>query len=124
MVKEITMHKNWVEIANSLSTGMKPLRGGIGDAMQAFSALAGAATKDGALDGKTKELLAVAISIAVRCDGCIAFHTKAALRLGASREEIMETVAIALYMGGGPSLIYGTQALEAYDQWVEETASK
>lgn len=118
------MHKNWVEIANSLSAGMKPLRGGIGDAMQAFSALAGAATKDGALDGKTKELLAVAISIAVRCDGCIAFHTKAALRLGATREEIMETVSIAIYMGGGPSLIYGTQALEAYDQWVEETASK
>lgn len=117
------MHKNWVEIAETLSAGMKPLRGGIGDTMKAFSALAGAATKDGALDAKTKELLAVAISIAVRCDGCVAFHTKAALRLGASRDEIMETVGMAIYMGGGPSLIYGTQALEAYDQWVAETTS-
>lgn len=116
------MHKNWVEVAKTLSAGMKPLRGGIGDTMAAFSSLATAATKDGALDAKTKELLAVAIAIAVRCDGCIAFHTKTALRLGASREEIMETVAIAIYMGGGPSMIYGTQALEAYDQWVSETA--
>lgn len=116
-------HKDWVEIADTLSAAMKPLRGGIGETMQAFSALAGAATKAGALDQKTKELLAVAIAIAVRCDGCIAFHTKAALRFGATREELMETVAMSIYMGGGPSLIYGTQAIEAYDQWVAEQAS-
>ncbi|GAB3447476.1 carboxymuconolactone decarboxylase family protein [Insolitispirillum peregrinum] len=117
------MHKDWITIADTLSAGMKPLRGGIGDTMQAFSALAAAATKGGALDAKTKELLAVAISIAARCDGCIAFHTKAALRLGVTREELMETVGIALYMGGGPSLIYGTQCLEAYDQWVAEQSA-
>lgn len=116
------MHKDWTHIAETLSAGMKPLRGGIGETMQAFSALASAATKDGALDAKTKELLAVAISVAARCDGCIAFHTKAALRLGVTRQELMETVGIAIYMGGGPSLIYGTQCLEAYDQWVAEQA--
>ena len=111
------MHKDWNHIARTLSSGMKELRGGIPETMQAFSGLAAAATADGALDPKAKELIALGISIAVRCDGCIAFHTKAALKHGATREEVMETIAMAIYMGGGPSMIYGTQALEAYDQW-------
>lgn len=113
------MHKDWTEIARTLSAGMKDLRGGIPQTMQAFSGLAGAATADGALDPKAKELIALGISIAVRCDGCIAFHAKAAHKHGATREEVMETIGMAIYMGGGPSLIYGTQALEAFDQWAE-----
>lgn len=113
------MHKDWTEIARSLSSEMKELRGGIPQTMQAFSGLAKAATADGALDPKAKELIALGISIAVRCDGCIAFHTKAAQKHGATREEVMETIGMAIYMGGGPSLIYGTQALEAFDQWAD-----
>ena len=69
----------------------------------------------GALDPKTKELIALAIGIDARCDGCIAFHVKALVRLGVTREEIAETVAMAVYMGGGPSLMYGGKALAAFD---------
>ncbi|NCU11246.1 MAG: carboxymuconolactone decarboxylase family protein, partial [Sphingomonadaceae bacterium] len=71
----------------------------------------------------TKELLAMAIAVAIRCDGCIAFHAKAALQNGATREEIMETMGLAIYMGAGPSLMYAAQAVEAFDQFAELAAS-
>ncbi len=56
-------------------------------------------------------------AVAVRCDGCIAFHVKAVIRAGVSREELLETIAMAIYMGGGPSMVYGAEALEAFDQF-------
>jgi AhpD family alkylhydroperoxidase len=95
---------------------MGELRKAMPDVARGFSGLAGAATAAGALDPKTKELIAVAISVADRCDGCIGFHVKAAAKQGATREEIVETVGVAVYMGGGPSMIYGAEALAAFDE--------
>lgn len=111
------MHKDWNTLTQSLSKAMAETRKGIPDVAQGFAALAKAATAGGALDPKTKELVAVAISIAVRCDGCIGFHTKAAASRGATRQEILETIGMAMYMGGGPSFVFGAQALEAFDQF-------
>ncbi|MBM3557538.1 MAG: carboxymuconolactone decarboxylase family protein [Alphaproteobacteria bacterium] len=111
------MHKDWTEIAKSLTVAVKEVRVGIPEAMKGFSALAAAANAPGVLDAKTKELISLGISIAVRCDGCIAFHAKAAVEKGASRAEVMETAGMSVYMGGGPSLMYAAQALEAYDQF-------
>lgn len=111
------MVKDWPQLAKDLSLAMKEVRAGVPDVMAGFSAMAKAATAQGALDPKTKELIALAIGIAVRCDGCIAFHAKAALQYGATRDEVMETAGMAVYMGGGPSFIYGAQAVEAYDQF-------
>jgi AhpD family alkylhydroperoxidase len=85
--------------------------------MAGFTQLRVAATTDGALDLKTKQLVALAIGVAVRCDGCIAYHVHDALRAGAGREEIMEAVGVAILMGGGPAMIYGCEALEALDQF-------
>ena len=83
----------------------------------------GAAAKvDGSLDPKTKELIAIAIAVAVRCDGCIAAHTKAAQGYGAAREEILEMLGMSVYMGGGPSAVYAAQALDAFDQFSKEVA--
>jgi len=62
------------------------------------------------------ERMALAIGIAVHCDGCVTYHTRAAHQHGATREELAETVALALYMGGGPAAVYGADALRAYDQ--------
>jgi len=114
------MSKNYPEIAKDLTGAIKTLRGAIPDTMGAFSQLAATASADSVLDPKAKELLAIAIAITTRCDGCIAFHVKAALKFGATREEVAETVGMAVYMGGGPSMIYGAQTLEAYDQFVEK----
>lgn len=111
------MHRNWPELAAGLSAPLKELRGGAPEVMKSFSALARAALEARALDGKTKELLALGISVATRCDACVAFHAEAALRQGASREEVMETMGMAIYMGAGPSVMYAAQAVEAYDQF-------
>lgn len=86
-------------------------------AMGAFSGLHGKALAAGALEAKTKELLALAISVAARCDGCIAYHVHDALRAGAKRAEILEAVGVAVLMGGGPAVVYGAQAREALEQF-------
>lgn len=112
------MSHDWPALAKELSGVLGQLRGGIPDVMKGFSAMAKAAGADGALDAKTKELVALGIAIAARCDGCIAFHTRTARELGTSREELMEVAGMAIYMGGGPSLMYAALALQAYDQHV------
>ncbi|MFQ5773471.1 MAG: carboxymuconolactone decarboxylase family protein [Kiloniellaceae bacterium] len=111
------MHKDWDKTANDLGGLMAKVRKGVPAVGKAFGELATAATKPGALDTKTKELIALAIGIAARCDGCIAFHVRSAVRQGATREEILETIGTAIYMGGGPSMVYGAQALEAFEQF-------
>lgn len=111
------MHKDWPKMATELSGAIKEVRLGTPEVMKAFSAMAAAATEAGVLDAKTKELIALAISVAIRCDGCVAFHAKAAVKQGATRAEVMETMGMALYMGAGPSLMYAAQAVEAFDQF-------
>src|SRR4029078_11266481 len=107
------MYNDWPQHAKSLGPGLKDLRGGAGDVMKGFSAIAQAALKPGALDTKTKELIALAIGVATRCDDCIAFHAKAAMEHGDSKEEVMETLGMAVYMGAGPSVMYAAHAAEA-----------
>jgi AhpD family alkylhydroperoxidase len=113
----IPMYKNWPAMTGDLSIALKEVRGGAPDVMKGFGALAQAALKANALDTKTKELIALAIAVATRCDGCIGFHAEAAVRSGASRDEVMETMGMAIYMGAGPSVMYAAQAIEAYDQF-------
>lgn len=113
------MHKNWPQMAHELNGAIKEVRLGSPEVMKAFSAMATAATEPGALDTRTKELIALAIAVAIRCDGCVAFHARAAVKHGATREQVMETMGMALYMGAGPSLMYAAQAVEAFDQFSE-----
>ena len=87
------------------------------DVMAAFGALHKAGSVDGALDGKTKELIALAIGVASRCDGCISFHTHDAMKAGATRAEITDALGVAVLMGGGPSVMYATHVIEAMDQF-------
>lgn len=87
------------------------------DVMKGFGLMAQGALKSAALDTRTKELIALAISVATRCDACITFHARAAVKAGASDDEIAETMGLAIYMGAGPSVMYAAQALEAVQQW-------
>jgi len=114
------MEKNYPEITREISANLRKLRKDIPDAMQGFSALAQAATRDGALDKKTKELIALAIGVAAHCDGCIGFHAEALVKLGASRQEVEEALGMAIYMGGGPSLMYAADAIAAYEQFQQQ----
>lgn len=107
--------EDWNGFVTQMDKRMKNVRDGAPDTARPFAELAKAAISPGALDSRTKELIALAIGITARCDGCLAYHARAALRHGATREEVMETVSVAVYMGGGPSMIYGAEALAAYD---------
>ena len=109
--------KNYREITQVISANIKTLRKDIPEVMQGFSAMAAAATKDGALDKKTKEMIALALGVASRCDGCIGFHVEALVKLGASKAEIEEVLGMAIYMGGGPSLMYAANATAAFDEF-------
>ena len=118
MTEEAFVEKNFIDITRNISANLKTLRRDIPDTLAGFSAMAQAASKDGALDKKTKELMALALGVAARCEGCIGFHAEALVRLGASREEVEETLGMAVYMGGGPSLMYAADAMAAYEQFL------
>lgn len=89
------------------------------DAMKAFGAFDKAIMSDGVLDTKVKELIAVAIAAAIRCDDCIGFHVQAALKSGATREEIAEALSVCVLMQGGPGLMYATHAMKALNEFTE-----
>ena len=101
-------------VTQSVSASLKQLRSDVHDTMRAFSQLAQAAGRDGALDRKTKELIAMALSVASRCDPCIGFHAETLVKLGATRAEFEDMLGMCIYMGGGPSLMYAGHALDAF----------
>lgn len=111
--------ESWPNLTRELSGMMRDLRTGSPDVMKAFSSMAQVALAPKALDTKTKELIALAIGVATRCDDCIAFHAKAAVDHGASEEEVSETLAMAIYMGAGPSVMYANHAFQAYKAFAE-----
>lgn len=84
--------------------------------MKSFQELHHAAIADGALSAKQKELIALGIAVAIRCSYCTLLHVNAALQAGATREEIMETLGVAVLMGGGPSATYATEAIKALEE--------
>jgi len=116
--------KDWPQTVAELTTHLRTMRGDLPDVMKAFANIARAALAPKALDSKTKELIALGISVAIRCDDCIAFHVKAALQQGASREEVMEALGMAIYMGAGPSVMYATHVLDAFTQFQSQSAAK
>ncbi len=89
------------------------------ETVRGFGIMGKAAKTEGALSEKTKEFMALGIAIATRCDSCIGFHVRSLVRLGATREEVCEALAMATYMGGGPSYAYSAKALKAFDVFSE-----
>ncbi len=110
------MTKVYREITRSVSTSLAKLRVDTPDIMKGFSALADAATRDGALTRKTKELIALALGVAGHCDACLGLHLNTLIKLGTTRAEIEEALGVAVYMGGGPSLMYAADALAAFEE--------
>ena len=111
--------KNFPEHFKELNAWMEKLNQRMPDVMAGFGKLHEASTAAGALDKKTKELIALGIAITVRCDGCISYHVHDAMQAGASEGEIAETVSVAILMGGGPSVVYGIEAMQAVSQFIE-----
>lgn len=111
------MTKKYAEITTDISAYTRILYELIPDTMSGFSAMAKSATVTKALDEKTKELIALALGVAAHCDGCLGFHARSLAKLGAKKEEVAEALGMAIYMGGGPSLMYAADAMRAFDQF-------
>ncbi|HQR04031.1 MAG: carboxymuconolactone decarboxylase family protein [Proteobacteria bacterium] len=112
------MHSgSFQELTQGISRNLATLRKDIPGVMKGFSEMSRAATADGVLDKKTKELIALALGVAAHCDGCIGFHTQALVKLGATKAEVEETLGMAVYMGGGPSLMYAANAIAAFEEF-------
>lgn len=111
------MTTQFVQKRSELRHGYRELRTALPDVMVGFGELHKAAVADGELSHTTKELIALAIGVAARCEGCIALHVSAALKAGATRGQIHEALGVAVLMGGGPASVYATEALVALDQF-------
>jgi len=105
------------QIQADLRPQVQALREMIPQTWASFAELHRAALAPGELDGATKELIALAISVVEGCDGCIAAHARGAARQGATREQVAETLGVTLLMDGGPASIYGPRALAAFDEF-------
>ena len=108
---------NYKDLTVAVSIQMRAMRASQPELMTAFGQLAAAGTKGGALDRKTRELVALGIAIACRCDDCIGFHVQALVKLGTTKAELEDVLGTAVYMGGGPSMMYATHALRAFEEF-------
>jgi AhpD family alkylhydroperoxidase len=105
------------DLLKTIHDHTRELRQHIGEVYAGFAQMNRVAYEDGALSGKTKELIALAIAIHDHCDGCIASHARGAARKGATPEEVAETIGVNIQMGGGPATIYGPRAWQAYKEF-------
>lgn len=112
-----TLTTDHVAHHGELRQGFRALHRALPETMSAFGSLHTAAMAEGALSTSTKELIALAIGISSRCDGCITFHVHDALQAGATRDEVIEAIGVAVLMGGGPAAVYATEALAVLDQF-------
>ena len=108
-------------LIQNINQSLGGLRKGQPEAMQGFGQLAKSAMTECALSEKHKELMALAIGITQHCSGCIGFHVKALRRLGCTLEELQEMLAVCVYMGGGPALMYTAEALAAWEAFAPQT---
>jgi AhpD family alkylhydroperoxidase len=114
--------QNFPKYRQHLNLLMKRMAKELAGPSSGFAQLRRDSLADGALNRKVKELLALGIAIAARCDACIAYHVHDSLRAGATRKEIVETIGVAMMMGGGPATMYGCHAFEALEQFETERA--
>ncbi len=107
---------SWQDSLNETRKSLRNLNGAIPDTARAFGALGKSVKEGGTLDYKTKEFIALGMSIAVRCEPCITLHSEALAKAGATRDEISDVLAMAIQMGGGPSMMYAAKALDCFDE--------
>ena len=111
---------DYAQVLKDLSSPIDELRKLIPDAWSAHAQTGRAALADGALSAKHKELIALAISVVKRCDGCVAAHARGAARRGATPAEVAEAIGVMLVLEGGPVTVWGPRAWEAYHQFLAE----
>lgn len=117
MAATTTEERPFHDLIDELRTPTREFRRSANDAWSGFGGLHEAAMADGALTGATKEVIALAIAVATHCDGCVAYHAKGAARRGATRDEVVDGLSVALLMAGGPASVWAPRALAAFDEF-------
>jgi AhpD family alkylhydroperoxidase len=113
--KEIVMHMiDWNTYRQQVVAGVAGFAKLSPETVRGYGAMGGAGQKTGQLDAKTRELIAIAVAITLRCDGCITIHTDAARKLGATKEEVAEALGVAVSVNAGAAIVYSTRTLDAY----------
>ena len=112
--------ESFEQIVDDLRQPTRDFRKAAPEAWEGFHQLHQAAVSDGVVSGAMKELVALAIATAGHCDGCVAYHAKAAARKGATREQTVEVLSVALLMAGGPASVWAPRALAAFDEFAAQ----
>jgi AhpD family alkylhydroperoxidase len=118
----VSDHSHGKGVLDAVNPLARDLRKAIPDVYAGFGQLHAAALAAGALDAKTKELIALAIAISEQCDGCIASHARGAARQGATTAEVAEMIGVTILMSGGPATVYGPRAYAAFCEFAEAAA--
>lgn len=119
IVEYMSDHNQYHAVLDDLNPQHRALRKMIPDVYRGFGEMSKAALTSGALDTKTKELIALAIGVVAECDGCIASHAQGAVRAGASKAEAAEAIGVSILMRGGPATIYGARAYDAFCEFID-----
>lgn len=123
VVTNMTDHHHNQEVLNELNGQGRALRQMIPEVYRGFGELNSAVLTPGALDRKVKELMAMAIGVVHRCDGCIASHARGAVLAGATKEEAAEAIGVSILMQGGPATVYGARAYDAFCEFAAAHAT-
>lgn len=114
---------SWIDKREATKDQLRRLNKSIPDAARAFGALGKAVKDNGSLGFKEKELIAMGIAIALRCEACIVLHMEALVRIECTREEVGDVLAMAIQMGGGPAMMYAAKAMECFDELMAEKSA-
>ena len=104
---------DWNEYQKQIGATVPELMKLSPDTVRGYQTLSSANSKTSKLGEKTRQLISLAVAVTTRCDGCIVIHTEAALKAGATREEIAEALGVAVAMNAGAALVYSTRVLDA-----------
>ena len=110
------MMLDWNDYRKQLAAGVREIGQLSPDTVKGYLALGAAGQKADLLGAKVRELIALAVAVSLRCDGCITVHTEAAIKQGATRQEIVEALGVATAVGAGATLVYSSRVMDAFKQ--------
>jgi AhpD family alkylhydroperoxidase len=109
------MMMDWTAYREQINAAIREISTANPDVVRAYAGLSAANAKSKHIDAKTRELISLAVAVTLRCDGCINAHTDAAIKAGASKEEIVDALGVAIMVNAGAAIVYSARTIDAYD---------
>ncbi len=115
--------ENWKRYSEEIAARVREIGAANPDLIKAYAEFHHANAKSTHIDAKTRELIALAVSVTLRCDGCINAHTQAAVKAGASKEEVVDALGVAIMVNAGAAMVYSARTIDAFDTYKPQTES-